>query len=85
VIRRKPLTVHETARALTQHDYWKALVSGPHTVRGPVLCSRPISNDGATCFSPTLAVNLDGSNKKTSLFVQGTLSGIAYAEVPVAA
>jgi len=29
--------------------------------------------------------NLDGSNKKTLLFAQGNLSGIAYAEVPVAA
>ena len=31
------------------------------------------------------SANLDGSNKKTLLFAQGNLSGIAYAEVPVAA
>jgi hypothetical protein len=31
------------------------------------------------------SANLDGSDKKTLLFAQGNLSGIAYAEVPVAA
>jgi len=31
------------------------------------------------------SANLDGSNKKMLLFAQGNLSGIAYAEVPVAA
>ena len=31
------------------------------------------------------SANLDGSNKKTLLFAQGNLSGIAYAELPVAA
>jgi hypothetical protein len=28
------------------------------------------------------SANLDGSNKKTLLFAQGNLSGIAYAELP---
>ena len=28
------------------------------------------------------SANLDGSNKKTLLFAQGNLSGIAYAEIP---
>jgi hypothetical protein len=28
--------------------------------------------------------NLDGSNRKTLLFAQGNLTGIAYAELPVA-
>ena len=31
------------------------------------------------------SANLDGSDKKMLLFAQGNLSGIAYAEVPVAA
>ena len=31
------------------------------------------------------SANLDGSDKKTLLFAQGNLSGIAYAEVPAAA
>ena len=31
------------------------------------------------------SANLDGSDKKTLLFAQGNLSGIAYAELPVAA
>ena len=31
------------------------------------------------------SANLDGSNKRMLLFAQGNLSGIAYAEVPVAA
>jgi hypothetical protein len=31
------------------------------------------------------SANLDGSNKKTLLFVEGNLTGIAYAEIPVAA
>lgn len=31
------------------------------------------------------SANLDGSDKKTLLFAQGNLSGIAYAEVPVGA
>ena len=30
------------------------------------------------------SANLDGSNKKTLLFAQGNLTGIAYAEIPVA-
>ena len=30
------------------------------------------------------SANLDGSNRKTLLFAQGNLTGIAYAEVPVA-
>jgi hypothetical protein len=34
---------------------------------------------GGNVFS----ANLDGSDKKTLLFVQGNLSGIAYAEIPV--
>ena len=28
------------------------------------------------------SANLDGSNKKTLLFAEGNLTGIAYAEVP---
>jgi len=31
------------------------------------------------------SANLDGSNKKMLLFAQGNLSGIAYAEIPIAA
>ena len=31
------------------------------------------------------SANLDGSNKKTLLFAQGNLTGIAYAELPVPA
>ena len=28
------------------------------------------------------SASLDGSNKKTLLFAQGNLSGVAYAEIP---
>jgi hypothetical protein len=28
------------------------------------------------------SANLDGSNKKTFLFAQGNLTGIAYADIP---
>ena len=31
------------------------------------------------------SANLDGSNKKTLLYAQGNLTGIAYAELPVSA
>jgi hypothetical protein len=30
------------------------------------------------------SANLDGSDKKTLFFAQGNLTGIAYAELPVA-
>jgi hypothetical protein len=36
-----------------------------------------------TDFAGTVySANLDGSNKKTLLFAQGNLTGIAYAEIP---
>jgi DNA-binding beta-propeller fold protein YncE len=38
-----------------------------------------ITDLGGTVYS----ANLDGSNKKTLFFVEGNMSGIAYAEIPV--
>jgi DNA-binding beta-propeller fold protein YncE len=39
---------------------------------------------GGRMFLTVYSANLDGSNKKTLRFVEGNLTGIAYAEIPAA-